>query len=101
MRLPVFAIAISIAVLSQFPQRAYPAAPSDVCLVLARNLKADTLEQGSSAEQFSQFQQLVASEKYEGWSAASSSSSSFNGSFSIPQEVDAAIGDSQTSNSNN
>jgi hypothetical protein len=56
------------------------------------------LQQGSSTQLFTQLQQLVSDQRYADWNSASSSSSSFSGSFSIPDEVDAAIGDGQKSN---
>jgi hypothetical protein len=73
----------------------------DACVILAKNLKPDVLEQGTESQKFSQLQQLVSDNRYADWSNASSSSSSFSGSFSIPGEVDAAIGDGQSSNSTN
>src|SRR3984893_7439369 len=71
---------------------------ASVCAILANHLQPDVLQQGSSAQLFTQLQQLVSDQRYADWNNASSSSSSFSGSLSIPDEVDAAIGDSQTSN---
>ena len=72
-----------------------------VCEILANHLQPDVLQQGSSSQLFAQLQQLVSDQRYADWGSASSSSRSFNGSFSIPQEVDLAIGDGQSSNSSN
>lgn len=73
----------------------------DVCEILARNLRQDVLTQGTLSEQFLQLRQIVSDNQYEEWSNASASSHTFNGSLSIPNEVDAAIGDGQTSNESN
>lgn len=69
----------------------------NVCEIMARSLQQDTLEQGTSLAQFSQFKQLVKNDEYKDWGSASSSSHSFNGTLSIPDEVDLAIGDGQKS----
>lgn len=73
----------------------------DVCQILARDLKQDVLTQGTISEQFLQFRTLVSDDQYQDWNNASSSSHSFNGSFSIPEEVDLAIGDGQKSDQSN
>lgn len=67
------------------------------CAILARNLKQDVLEQGTSSAQFAQLQNLVSDHYYEDWNNASSSSSSFTGTLRIPDLVDFAIGDGQKS----
>jgi hypothetical protein len=74
---------------------------ADVCEILARNLHQDVLTQGTLSEQFLQLRQLVSDNQYSEWSNASASSHTFNGSLSIPDEVDAAIGDGQTSSQSN
>jgi hypothetical protein len=73
----------------------------DACTILARNLKQDVLQQGTTSSQFSQLQQLVSDGYYESWNNASSSSGSFNGVLSIPEIVDFAIGDGNRSNQTN
>jgi hypothetical protein len=73
----------------------------EICRILARNLQPDVLQQGSSEQQFSQLKQLVGDQRYDDWGKASSSSNSFSGKFSIPDEVDSAIGDDQHSNESN
>jgi hypothetical protein len=67
-------------------------AQSSVCQIFVQNLKPDVLIQGSSFQQFSQLQQLVASSTYASWGNASSSS--LNGGLDIPGEVDAFLGTS-------
>jgi len=76
-----------LAVLAVFVQRAN--AQSDACLTLAQNLKPDVLIQGSSFEQFSQLQQLLANSTFASWGNASSSA--LSGGFDIPGEVDAFL----------
>jgi hypothetical protein len=76
-----------LVVLAAFVQTAY--AQSDVCLTLAQNLKSDVLVQGSTYEQFSQLQQLVANSTFASWGNASSSA--LSGGFDIPGEVDAFL----------
>ena len=66
----------------------------NVCAILAQHLKPDVLQQGSAGQQFLQIQQLVSDQQYADWSKASSSSSSFNGSLSIPAIVDVASSNS-------
>jgi hypothetical protein len=73
----------------------------DTCAILANRFQPDVLRQGSMTQLFSQLQQLVNDQRYADWNNASSSSNAFNFGFSIPTELDAAIGDNQTSNSTN
>jgi hypothetical protein len=72
--------------------------PSNVCEILALHLQPDIMMQGSSSQKFSQLQQIISDQRYQDFSSTSSSSNSFNLGFSIPDEVDLAIGDNQRSN---
>jgi hypothetical protein len=71
----------------------------EICETLAQNLHQDVLEQGTSLDQYSQFVGLVSNAEYDDYNNASSSSHTFNGTLSIPDEVDLAIGDGQKSDS--
>jgi hypothetical protein len=74
-----------------------PVSAQDACETLASNLHQDTVTQGASLEQFAQFKALVSSNDYKEWSNASSESHTFNGTLSIPDEVDIALGDGKKS----
>src|ERR1700722_18052850 len=77
------------------------ASDESVCAILANRVQPDVLQQGPSSQLFMQFQQLVSDQKYAEWGSASSSSGSFNGTLSVPQYVDLAIGDNQSSDASN
>jgi hypothetical protein len=75
-----------------FGSAAQAADEDDVCKILARNLKPDVVTQALSIQQYSAMKNVVGEKRYDVWKSASSSS--VNGSFSIPMEVDAALGGS-------